>query len=227
MTASPAKLIILFILFLLVCVSLHANLLEFSRLLFRAWPILLITFVIHTVISSRIAGVLAGHAAASSGFAQGLGLAAVFTARLALMLLTAGILFQLHPMQRYGQAVGRLFARLPFGRRTLAQAELAGTLAMRFVPFVAQEAARLKMALVARGEVFSKSRWAGILGARRLLFPLMLSVLRRADHVADALTVRGYDPSIVKTSLRAIPLSAAQLTATAIFTLICLAVPWI
>ena len=130
-------------------------------------------------------------------------------------------------MQRYGQAVGRLFAHLPFGRRTLAQAELAGTLALRFVPFVGQEAARLRMALTARGEALPKTRWARILGVRKLLFPLMVSALRRADHVADALTVRGYDPSVVKTDLRAIPVSAVQLTATAMFTLVCLAVPWI
>ena len=227
MIASPVKLIILFILFLLVCASLHANVLAISRLLLQAWPLLLITFVIHTVISSRITAVLAGHATASPDFFQGLGLAAIFAVRLGLMLLTAGILFRLHPMQRYGQAIGGLFSRLPFGRRTLAQAELAGTLALRFVPFVGQEAARLRMALTARGEALPKTRWAQILGVRKLLFPLMVSALRRADHVADALTVRGYDPSVVKTSLRAMPVSAVQLTATAMFTLVCLAVPWI
>jgi energy-coupling factor transporter transmembrane protein EcfT len=227
MIASPFKLIILFILFLFVCVALRANVVAISRLLLQAWPLLLITFVIHAVISSRITAGLAGQAAAPSNFFQGLGPAALFTVRLALMLLTVALLFRLHPMQRYGQAVGRLFARLPFGRRTFAQVELAGTLALRFVPFVRQEAARLRMALSARGEAVAKSRWAGILGARKLLFPLMVSALRRADHVADALTVRGYDPSVAKTSLRVVPVSAVQIAATGLFTLVCLAVPWI
>jgi energy-coupling factor transporter transmembrane protein EcfT len=143
------------------------------------------------------------------------------------MLLTVALFFRLHPPQRYGQAVGGLFSRLPFGRRTLAQAELAGTLALRFVPFVSHEATRLRMALAARGESFKGGRLSRLFAARKLLFPLMVSTLRRADHVADALAVRGYDPLVVKTSLRAIPVSAMQLAATAMFTLVCLAVPWI
>lgn len=227
LVGSVTKLIVLFIIYLIVFVSSRMKARDMSMPVLRAWPLLLITFVLHAVISSRNVGVFTNAAEAGFPLGQGMGTAALFTARLALMLLTVAVVFRLHPAQRYGQAVGGLFSRLPFGRRTLGQAELAGTLALRFVPFVGQEAARLKMALAARGETFAGNRPARLLAMRKLLFPLMVSALRRADHVADALTVRGYDPAVIKSSLQATPVKVNQLAATGLLTLVCLAVPWI
>ena len=227
LVSSAIKLIVLFIIYLIVFISSHMNARDMSTPVLRAWPLLLMTFVLHAVISSRNVGVFTNAAGAGSALGHGLGTAALFTTRLALMLLTVTVVFRLHPAQRYGQAVGKLFSRLPFARGTLAQLELAGTLALRFVPFVGSEATRLRMALAARGETFAGNRPARWLATRKLLFPLMVSALRRADHVADALAVRGYNPEVIKTSLRATPVKMNQLAATGLFTLICLAVPWI
>jgi energy-coupling factor transporter transmembrane protein EcfT len=227
MVSSPAKTIILFIIVLATTAMLRFRLTKVLCTVCRAWPILLVTFVVHAVISYRFSAGLASFGDVFSHVTGSLGRAALFTSRLALMLLTAAAVFELHAPQRYGQALGRLFARLPLGRKTLAQVDLAGTLALRFVPFIASETGRLRLALAARGQKVASSRFQRLLTMRKLLFPLLVSALRRADHVADALTVRGYDPTVIRTNLHTLPLKKRQLLLTGGFTLLCVAVPWI
>jgi energy-coupling factor transporter transmembrane protein EcfT len=217
----------LFIIALSITGLLRLRLARILRPVLAAWLILLVAFAVHALVSYRSAAYWAISGDVVHQVMVGLERAALFTFRLGLMLLTMSMVFALHPPQRYGQAVVRLFARMPFGRKTLAQAELTGTLAVRFVPFVGSEVARLKLALAARGQPAGVTRLQRLKSVRKLLFPLLVAALRRADHAADALAVRGYDPSVIRTSLYRLPLRSHQLVLTAIFTLLCLAVPWI
>jgi energy-coupling factor transporter transmembrane protein EcfT len=227
MVVSPVRLIVLFLIIFLVIFTSRGDIAAILGPVWRAWPLIVIAFVIHAVVSSRITVDYHVSYTISTGWCQGLAVAALFAARLTLMLCTVSFLFWLHPAQRYGQALGRRLSRLPFGRARLAQVELTGTLALRFVPLVGLEAARLKMAWAARGASPLRSSWSRVCALRKLLFPLMVSALRRADHVADALAARGFDPSVARTRLRADRAGAMQLAATGLFTLVCLAVVWI
>ena len=81
--------------------------------------------------------------------------------------------------------------RLPVHEYTLAM-----TIALRFVPIIAQEAERLMKAQVSRGADFgSGSRWQFMQQTRRLIpliVPLFIAALERAEELAVAMEARGY-----------------------------------
>jgi energy-coupling factor transporter transmembrane protein EcfT len=227
MVASPIRIVVLFLLMVTMSVLLRADVIRIARPVLHAWPLVLIAFLMHAIVSSRTAVSYGYSGPFLAVLPHTAAMAGLLAARLALVLLTMSFLFWLHPAPRYGQAVGQLLSRLPFGRAHLAQAELTGTLALRFVPVMALEAKRLRMAWSARGMDSPRSFRTRFRAARALLFPLMVSALRRSDRAADVLTVRGFNPAIVRTRFHHERASAVQLGATVLFTLACLVVPWI
>lgn len=93
--------------------------------------------------------------------------------------LASGLLQMLGPLERLG---------LP-----IADAVLVSTLALRFIPDLYDEAARIQRSLAARGLRLRGApvgRRVAILSA--MLIPLFTGSLRRADSLATALEVRGW-----------------------------------
>lgn len=89
--------------------------------------------------------------------------------------------------------------RLPTGEFALAL-----TIALRFVPTLFDEADRLFKAQMARGADFSGNVFRRIPKMLPLLLPLLVSAFSRADRLAIALELRGYQTSGLRT--RFVPL---------------------
>ncbi len=105
----------------------------------------------------------------------------------------------------------------PFERFRIPVHELAltATIALRFIPFLADEAGRIYNAQRARGADFGGS----ILNrARRLiplLVPLFVSAYARADRLAVAMEARGYAGGSGRTRYRELKMGAADVAFTA------------
>ncbi|MBU1636368.1 energy-coupling factor transporter transmembrane protein EcfT [bacterium] len=167
----------------------------------KAWLLLVSTFTIHWFISSHYLGLNEGKFIYFLNYEQGL-IALRFSARFALILGVVSCLSRLHDLQRYGRSIGRILSKSPIGKHFLSKVELTATLALRMVPFIQNQYYRLNLALEARGEKFSSNSIGSMRRLNRLLFPLMVQSIRRADRTAIALQARGYDPVIVRSSYR-------------------------
>lgn len=67
------------------------------------------------------------------------------------------------------------------------------SMSLRFVPTFLQEYERIKTAQIARGSAMETGTLTGkIKGIAALIIPLMLSALRRADDLTEAMEARGY-----------------------------------
>lgn len=213
-------------LWMVVMLSLRLRFAAVARGVFRLWPFLLLTGLFHAFLSGRESVELLGFFRIHVDF-QSIASAAFFVGRLALILSVTIALFQLHPPQGYGSAVGRAFGRIKTGRSTLAQADLVISLTLRFIPFLEQEFRRIKLALSARG--LNQSH--GLIGRLRMLrtglFALLINAFRRAEHVTLALEARGYDPQIVRTYWHVHPVKPAHIAITAVFIALCAAAPWV
>lgn len=166
----------------------------------KAWLLFLITFAFHALLSGGNTGTSGGLIHVQLNISS-LTAATLFTLRFAIILSVGVALLQIFPAQRYGRELGRCFSGLPFGRQSIAQIELMVTLALRFVPFLKSEYSRLTMALAARGSDASRTLKNRIANHRRIVYPLMVNAMRRADSVAMALEARGFDPMIRRTSM--------------------------
>ena len=164
----------------------------------QSWLLLLLTCVVHWAINSHYLGSNDDKLIYYFSIDQA-EVSIRFTLRLALILTVLGSLSRLHEMQRYGRSFGRIFSFLPFGARFFSRIELIATLSLRMIPFIQQQYSRLDLGLEARGEKKTQGLLGQILRLKRLLFPLMVQSIRRADKTAIALQVRGYDPAVERT----------------------------
>jgi energy-coupling factor transport system permease protein len=219
-------LICLIVLLLVVLMGFGVGLGPLGKGILRLWPLLILTFVLH--------GLLSGHKSGSWGEPPafgfnlaGLNASAFFTVRLIVILAVGMALFQCYPPQKYGKAVGQLLARLPFWRNTVAQADLTLSLSLQFVPFIEEEYHRLNMAEAARGHSIGKGLLQRLLARRRILLPLMVSAFRRADQTSLALQARGYNPAVIRTSLHPLRIGAGEVLLLMLFSLGCIAILWL
>ena len=221
-----AGLIVLFIICLSCFLVLRIELNHVLKSILRVWPLLLLTFCLHLVISGRgtvsLSEITTNGLEASSFFE-----ATLFTVRL-IVILSIGIgLAYLFSPADLAREVGRWMRGLPFGRRTAAQTELLIMLSLQFVPFIDQERQRLQLALAARGGHHGSGRMGRILTWRKLMFPLLVNAFRRADHISLAIQARGYDPDVRRTSLKTVPVPTGQIAMTIVFVALCSVAPWI
>jgi energy-coupling factor transport system permease protein len=212
--------------FVFALLLLNFKLCPLVRGVWRIWPFLAFTFVLHAVLSSQFAKDRVG-TAVFHVTPDGLWLAAFFTIRLALIFSISVALFQSYPPQRYGREVGRLLSRIPFSQSVFAKIELIITLALRFLPFIEQEHHRLTLALASRGQTYTRSISGRLLTLRKVIYPLLLNAFRRADHVALALEARGYDPSVRQTSLIMKSPSNVEISATILTIALLLPALWL
>jgi len=191
--------------------------------LFRFWYYVILTAGILFVLNGGLAGSSLSHL---KFFVNYTAVAATIKpiSRFVLLILLSIAAFELYAPERYGRAVGFLLARVPVGRTLLSQLDLVMSLALRFVPFLWQEHQRIEMALAARGTAQRQSWRARLDREARTMYPLLISSMRRADHVAEALTARGYDPRIKRTSLTQTFPRSGELAATALFAAVCIIV---
>lgn len=206
--------------------ALHIPPKVFAAGLRKAWFLVVLTFMLHLLVSGRGAVNFADILNLNSAHFD-VAEATLFTFRLVLILSVGISLAYVYSSAELARVVARSFARLPFGRKLMAQLELLIMLALQFVPFLEQENQRLEFALTARGQSFGHGTLARIRAWRKIMFPLLVNTFRRADHVSLAIQARGFDPEIRRTSLNARPVPLGQWVITTLFVAMCLVVPWI
>lgn len=123
---------------------------------------------------------------------EGLQQATIFTLRLAAVVTAASLLTLTTSPLELTDGIERLLG--PFRRIGLPAHELAMmiSIALRFIPVLAEEAERLQKAQMARGAEFGGHPIARARKLVPLLVPLFLSAFARADRLAVAMEARGY-----------------------------------
>lgn len=160
-----------------------------ARSLYPFWWLLAVTFLFQLFFST--AGVRPGSPGSAAWWAGGVRLGALYTFRVALMIGGAALLtFATSPLD-LADGLGRLLAPLR-GRRGGEDLSLVLTIALRFVPTLAREAAMTTEAQRARGIPPARGWGARALEAASLLQPLLARTLHRADVLAEALELRGW-----------------------------------
>lgn len=120
----------------------------------------------------------------------------------------------------------------PFSRFGLPAHELAMmmTIAMRFIPALAEEAGKISRAQVARGADFSRGRiWERVGQVMPLIIPLFVGAFRRADELAIAMEARCYRGGQGRTRYRQLVFSGRDglvLVLVLIFAVAAFWLPW-
>lgn len=144
---------------------------------------------------------------------EGLQAAVIFTLRLGAVVTAAAMLTLTTSPMELTDGLERLLN--PFRRIGVPAHELAMmvSIALRFIPVLAEEAERLQKAQMARGAEFSGHPIARARKLVPLLVPLFLSAFARADRLAVAMEARGYRGGEGRTQYRQLHFGSADLVA--------------
>ncbi len=126
----------------------------------------------------------------------------LYTARLVLIILAAAILTLTTPPNDFADSLERLLSPLNRLRVPVHELAFVMTLALRFVPTIAQEAVRIQRAQISRG---APERGSLIQQVRQLvpmIVPLFIATFHRADELALAMETRSYRSHAARTSFR-------------------------
>ena len=133
----------------------------------------------------------------------GLRLAAFLVLRILLLVGAAGLLTATTSPLALADGVEDLLSPLKTLRFPVHEVAMMMSIALRFVPTLADEAGRIMKAQAARGADFSEG---GLLKRARamlpVLVPLTVGAFRRADELAEAMESRGYRGSEGRTRYR-------------------------
>ena len=180
------------------------------------------TILLHSFITPG--GVVLVHVwrltATSEGLARGL----LMSCRILLMVLTTSLLTLTTSPLLLTDGLERMLSFLrPLGVPTHELA-LMMTIALRFVPTLAEEADKIAKAQQARGADFTsgnlKQRLEGLLP---ILVPLFVAALRRADELAIAMEARCYHGGRGRTQFRELQFSSSDYAVSALTLLFCVA----
>jgi len=147
-------------------------------------------------------------------------------ARLALLVVQSTVLTITTAPLDLSAAAERLLR--PFQRLGVPVQELAlmSSIALRFLPTLADEADRLAKAQAARGADWAGTGRQRVRAVLALLVPLLISVLRRADELAMAMESRGYQGGQGRTHWRQSRAGRADLLAATIVAALAACVIW-
>jgi energy-coupling factor transport system permease protein len=126
-----------------------------------------------------------------------------------MVLLASLLTFTTEPI-KLADGLARLFGFLERVRIPVRDLALVLTLALRFLPTVMEEAARIVTAQRARGARFGGGLIARARALLPLAVPLLAGCLRRADALALAMDARGYRSGAPRTRLDPLALRAAD-----------------
>jgi energy-coupling factor transport system permease protein len=146
----------------------------------------------------------------------------LYTARLVLMILAAAILTLTTPPNDFADSLERLLAPLNRLRVPVHELAFVMTLALRFVPAIAQEAVRIQRAQVSRGAPERGSLLQQVRQLVPMIVPLFIATFHRADELALAMEARGYRGHAARTRFREFRFSSRDVMVI----LICAACAW-
>jgi energy-coupling factor transport system permease protein len=160
-----------------------------------------VTMALHAFSTNTVGpqvSLLWGISISGPGLVEGL----LYAARLTLIIIAAAILTLTTPPNDFADGLERLLA--PLKRLRVPGHELAFvmTLALRFVPTIAQEAMRIQRAQVSRGAPERGSLLQQVRQLVPMIVPLFIATFHRADDLALAMEARGYRGHVARTSFR-------------------------
>lgn len=177
---------------------------------------LLITFTIHFFFTPGDFGFDWGIIHISFAGAQH---GALFAIRIGLLMWSAALFGWITSPIALGDALEKIFAFLKIFRIPPRDVSMVVLLAMRFIPTMMDDAQKIHWAQLARGGNIS----GGIMKRAKqivpMVVPLFVSAFRRADKLALALELRGYDPHTKRTRIDPIEMKSRDWSAIAIATL--------
>lgn len=132
---------------------------------------------------------------------EGLATGLLFAGRLAVVVvLGVGLSLNMGPLEGV-RALEALASPLRWIGVPVATLTMVLALALRFVPTIFEEALLLRKALMARGWSVEGGITHRIRSWVPLFVPVLASGLRRSDDVAETLVLRGYDPTVRRSSM--------------------------
>lgn len=100
-------------------------------------------------------------------------------------------------------------------------------LAIRFIPLLFEETDRILKAQMARGvDIETGGIFKKVRSMVPILVPLLHSVFRRADDLAVALTLRGYEPGIERSRMKRMHARAGDIVSLAAMSVILVTLAW-
>ena len=126
----------------------------------------------------------------------------LYAARLALLIVAAAILTLTTPPTDFADSLERLLKPLARFRVPVHELAFVMTLALRFVPTIAQEALRIQRAQLSRGAPEKGSLLQQVRQLVPMIVPLFIATFHRADDLALAMEARGYRGHAARTTYR-------------------------
>lgn len=126
----------------------------------------------------------------------------LYSARLVLLIIAAAILTLTTSPNDFADALERLLSPLKRFRLPVHELAFVMTLALRFVPTIAQEALRIQRAQISRGAPERGSLLQQVRQLVPMMVPLFIATFHRADDLALAMEARGYHGQAARTSYR-------------------------
>jgi energy-coupling factor transport system permease protein len=142
---------------------------------------------------------------------EGLIQAMYVACRLTMIIIAASLFTLSTPVLSAAQAVERLLKPLSYLKVPTAEIGIMLALALRFIPIVLEEGERLNMAQMARGRGQGRpTLWGRARDLLALLVPVLANTMKRADNIALAMELRGYEPRSARTSLVNVAMSGRE-----------------
>lgn len=134
---------------------------------------------------------------------QGLNEGALIVLRLTFIMITSTILTLTTSPLELTDAFERLFKPLKYFKIPVAALSMMMSIALRFIPTLMEELDKIMKSQKSRGSDFNSGGFFHRVKAFiPLLIPLFISAFKRAEDLAIAMEVRGYDATLERTSFR-------------------------
>ncbi|WP_121514590.1 MULTISPECIES: energy-coupling factor transporter transmembrane protein EcfT [unclassified Petrotoga] len=155
------------------------------------WFIVIFAFIIQLF-------TIGGNTLFSIGFIRitdtGLFNAAIITFRILFAVLLSSVLTLTTSPTSLAHALEDVLRWFFVPKRFAHEISMVMTIAIRFIPVIANEADRIMKAQLSRGANFDDRKFSGrIRGAISIIIPLLVSALRRAEDLSIAMEARGYN----------------------------------
>lgn len=123
----------------------------------------------------------------------------LFLRILCLTLFSNAIILSLTSYQ-FSQAVEKLLTPLEIFKFNPARFAMILMLALKFVPIMGQEFKRVHKAQIVKGKNYNKNFGSKLISFIYLLIPVLFSSFKKADTIALAMDIKGYDATKKRTS---------------------------
>jgi len=128
----------------------------------------------------------------------------LFSLRMLMLLWAASLFGHVTSPIELADSLEKMLGFVKFFRLHPRDISMIVILAMRYVPTVIDDAKRIRWAQIARGGNISKGLLKKMKSIIPMVIPLFATSFRRADKLALALTLRGYNPTLPRTKLKPI-----------------------